>query len=77
MIDLLDLDKSLDLGLSKFQHLAKISTILQLIFLIFLYLLLPILFLSTISTNTNKYFANFIKVILSIKVIGLAILLKP
>ena len=74
----LDIDKFSDLNLSKFQlfDLNKILTILFSLFLIILYLLLPNSSFLIISTNTKKWFTDFVKINLNIKLGDLAILLK-
>ena len=56
LLELLDLEKFLDLDLGKFQlfNLAKTLNILFSLFFIFLHLLLPIFFFSTIFIDINK-----------------------
>ena len=78
LIRFLDLDKFLDLNLSKFQlfNLAKISTNLFLIFFIYLFLLPPASSSLILFINTNKYFTNLLKIVLGIKITSLAILLN-
>ena len=73
----MDLDKSLNLDLSKFPlfDLVKIAIILFSLFLLYLYLLLSILSFSFIFSDDYKYFVDFFEVVL--KVSSLAILLKP
>ena len=73
---ILDLKKFLYLDFDKFWLLAKISIILYLFFLTFLYSVLPTIFLLVISANARKYFVNFVRVILDIKMNNLAILFK-
>ena len=71
----LDLDKFLDLDLDKFRifKLAKISTISFSPYFILSYLLLLTLSSSIIFTDIIKYFTNFVKIIVSIKVSNLVI----
>ena len=64
------------MGKFRLFNLAEILINLFPLFLILLFLFLLIPTFSTISINASKYFANFIKVFLSIKVNNLAILLK-
>ena len=74
----LDLGKFFNLDLGKFQpfDLAKILINLFLIFFILLFSLLSILPFLIISTNTNKYSSDSIKLFLSIEMNKLTILLK-
>ena len=78
LIRYLNLNKFLDLDLSKFRlfNLSKTSTISFLLFHIILYILLPISFFLTIFTKISKHFAYSIKVVFNIKVNSIVILLK-
>lgn len=78
LIWFINLKKNLDLNLGKLRlfDLVETTTILFSIFLTFLYLLQITRFCPAVSTNSSKYSANFIKIILWIKVNSLAILLK-
>ena len=74
----LDLYKFLELNFSKFRFfdLGKFLTTLFLLFSKFLYSPSPNLFFLATFTHEYKYFANLIRVIISIEISRLAILPK-